>query len=145
MTGAPLASPVAALFPPGEERLRFEDLLTTELAAALARIQAGPVTPSIGAPAFRQELEAFDFERPRALEELLRWTIGRMEHGIVQMANPRYFGLFNPGANFPSQCADRIISLFNPQLASSASSPVPVELEAHVIRAVAVRAGLPPD
>ncbi|MDE2350222.1 MAG: hypothetical protein KGL92_17105 [Gammaproteobacteria bacterium] len=145
MTGAPLASPVAALFPPGEERLRFEDLLTTELAAALARIQAGPVTPSIGAPAFRHELEAFDFERPRALEELLRWTIGRMEHGIVQMANPRYFGLFNPGANFPSQCADRIISLFNPQLASSASSPVPVELEAHVIRAVAVRAGLPPD
>ena len=31
--------------------------------------------------------------------------------------------------------------LFNPQLASSASSPVPVALESHVIRAVARRAG----
>ncbi len=31
-----------------------------------------------------------------------------MEHGIVQMSNPRYFGLFNPGPNFPAQCADRI-------------------------------------
>jgi glutamate/tyrosine decarboxylase-like PLP-dependent enzyme len=65
-----------------------------------------------------------------------------MEHGIVQMANPRYFGLFNPGASFPAQCADRVAGLFNPQLASSASSPVPVELERHVIRAVAERAAL---
>ena len=53
------------------------------------------------------------------------------------MANPRYFGLFNPGASFPAQCADRIAGLFNPQLASSGSSPVPVELERHVIRAIA--------
>jgi glutamate/tyrosine decarboxylase-like PLP-dependent enzyme len=68
-----------------------------------------------------------------------------MEHGIVQMANPRYFGLFNPGANFPSQCADRIAGTFNPQLASSASSPVPVALENHVIRAVARRASLGED
>jgi glutamate/tyrosine decarboxylase-like PLP-dependent enzyme len=65
-----------------------------------------------------------------------------MQHGIVQMANPRYFGLFNPGPNFPAQCADRISSLFNPQLASSASSPVPVELERQVIRAIARRAAM---
>jgi glutamate/tyrosine decarboxylase-like PLP-dependent enzyme len=63
-----------------------------------------------------------------------------MEQGIVQMANPRYFGLFNPGASFPAQCADRIAGQFNPQLASSASSPVPVALESHLIRAIARRA-----
>ena len=63
-----------------------------------------------------------------------------MEHGIVQMANPRYFGLFNPSPSFPAQCADRISGLFNPQLASSGSSPVPVELERHVVRAIARRA-----
>ena len=82
-----------------------------------------------------------DFEAARPIEQLLEWTLERMEHGIVQMTNPRYFGLFNPGANFPSQCADRIASVFNPQLASSASSPVPVALEGHLIRAVARRAG----
>ena len=65
-----------------------------------------------------------------------------MEHGIVQMSNPRYFGLFNPGASFPAQCADRIIGAFNPQLASSASSPVPVALESYLIRAVARRAAM---
>ncbi|MDE2304403.1 MAG: pyridoxal-dependent decarboxylase, partial [Gammaproteobacteria bacterium] len=41
-------------------------------------------------------------------------------------------------------CADRIAGAFNPQLASSASSPVPVAIEAHVVGAVAARAGLAP-
>lgn len=131
---------VAALFPSASDRNRVEDWLTGELQRALLRIQAGPVTPTIDMAAFRAELDTYDFGKPRPLEEMLRWTIERMEHGIVQMANPRYFGLFNPGPNFPSQCADRITSLFNPQLASSASSPVPVELERHVIRAIAQRA-----
>jgi len=138
----PLPGAAAALFPTGAERNRVEEWLTGELQRALQRIQAGPVTPTIDMAAFREELKTYDFGKPRPLEELLRWTLERMEHGIVQMANPRYFGLFNPGASFPAQCADRIASLFNPQLASSASSPVPVELERHVIRAVAERAGL---
>jgi glutamate/tyrosine decarboxylase-like PLP-dependent enzyme len=138
----PLPGASAALFPGATERRRVEEWLTGELQGALLRIQAGPVTPTIDMAAFRTEIETFDFSKPRPLEETLRWTIERMEHGIVQMANPRYFGLFNPGANFPSQCADRVASLFNPQLASSASSPVPVELERHVIRAIAQRAAL---
>jgi glutamate/tyrosine decarboxylase-like PLP-dependent enzyme len=132
---------VEALFPPHAERERIEEWLTQALQRALPHIQSGPVTPTIDMAAFRAELETFDFGRPRPLEELLRWTIERMQQGIVQMANPRYFGLFNPGPNFPAQCADRIASLFNPQLASSASSPVPVELERYLIGAIARRAG----
>jgi glutamate/tyrosine decarboxylase-like PLP-dependent enzyme len=95
--------------------------------------------------ALRRELEACDFSRPRPLEELLDWAIDRLEHGTVHMTHPRYFGLFNPPANFPSQCADRISGAFNPQLASSGSSPAPVAMEQHVIRAIARRAGLPAD
>jgi glutamate/tyrosine decarboxylase-like PLP-dependent enzyme len=135
-----LPSAVAALFPPPEDRARIDAWLNAELDGALRRIQAGPVSPTVDMHAFRAELAAFDFAAPRPLQDALRWSIQQMEHGIVQMANPRYFGLFNPGANFPSQCADRIAALFNPQLASSASSPVPVALEGHVIQAVARRA-----
>lgn len=142
MSAAPLPGAVPALFPDAGERRRIEDWLTTELLDALAQLQAGPVTPTIDMASFRAELQTLDFSRPRALEEMLRWTIERLQHGIVQMGNPRYFGLFNPGAAFPAQCADRVASLFNPQLASSGSSPVPVELESHVIRAVGRRAGL---
>ncbi|HVC01629.1 MAG TPA: pyridoxal-dependent decarboxylase, partial [Steroidobacteraceae bacterium] len=133
----------ATLFPPPAERLRIEDTLTRALAAAHARARQGPVTPTIDLEAFRAELTGFEFASAQPLERLIDWTIERLQHGIVQMGNPRYFGLFNPGASFPAQCAERIANLFNPQLASSASSPVPVEIERHVIGEVARRAGLP--
>jgi glutamate/tyrosine decarboxylase-like PLP-dependent enzyme len=140
-----LPGAVPALFPNPADRERISNWLTLELAAAHRRVQAGPVAPNIDMQQFRAELDGFDFERPLPLEEALRWAIERLEHGIVQMSNPRYFGLFNPGANFPSQCADRLAASFNPQLASSASSPVPVALESHVIRAVARRAAFGDD
>ena len=140
-----LPGAVPALFPDLADRERISNWLTLELAAAHRRVQTGPVTPTIDMQQFRAELAGFDFERPQPLEEALRWTIERLEHGIVQMSNPRYFGLFNPGANFPAQCADRLAGSFNPQLASSASSPVPVALESHVIQAVARRAAFGGD
>ncbi|HWX78631.1 MAG TPA: pyridoxal-dependent decarboxylase [Steroidobacteraceae bacterium] len=137
-----LPDAIPALFPSPSDRERIGGWLTLELEAAMKRVQAGPVAPAGDVQKFRGELERFDFNTPQPLQDALRWTIDRMEHGIVQMSNPRYFGLFNPGANFPAQCADRIAGLFNPQLASSASSPLPVALESHVIRAVAQRAGM---
>jgi glutamate/tyrosine decarboxylase-like PLP-dependent enzyme len=140
-----LPGAVPALFPDPRERERINNWLTLELAAAHRRVQSGPVTPTIDMQQFRAELARYDFERPQPLEEALRWAIERLEHGIVQMSNPRYFGLFNPGANFPAQCADRLAGSFNPQLASSASSPVPVALESHLIRAVARRAAFGED
>jgi glutamate/tyrosine decarboxylase-like PLP-dependent enzyme len=66
-----------------------------------------------------------------------------MEHGLVHATHPRYLGLFNPAPSFPAQCADRIAATFNPQLASHATSPAAVAIEAHVTRSLARRAGLP--
>ncbi|MGH8291434.1 MAG: pyridoxal phosphate-dependent decarboxylase family protein [Steroidobacteraceae bacterium] len=140
-----LGPPVAALFPERAYRERLEDRLTRALAQAAERVLQGPVMPDIDMVQLRAELAAFDFEAPKPLEELIDWAIGRLEHGTVHMMHPRYFGLFNPPSNFPSQCADRIAGTFNPQLASSGSSPAPVAIEQHVIRAFAQRAGLPAE
>jgi glutamate/tyrosine decarboxylase-like PLP-dependent enzyme len=134
----------SALFPGSEDRQRWDDLLTRELAGANRRIARGSVTPTLAPGSLKCELSAFDFLAPRPLGELLSWTLSRMEHGVVHMTHPRYFGLFNPAPTFPAQCADRIVAAFNPQLASSKTSPAAVEIEAHVIQAVARRAGLPP-
>ena len=142
MNSDSLPEPIPALFPEDCDRNRIGSWLTGELEAARRRIQTGSVAPTIDMQKFRDELETFDFSQPRPLEEALHWAIARMESGIVQMTNPRYFGLFNPGASFPSQCADQIAATFNPQLASSGSSPVPVALESHVVKAVARRACL---
>ncbi len=140
-----LPPPVPALFPARELRVRLDDLLTRELAGAGERVARGSVTPTLDMARFRRELAGFDFHTPCPIEPLLEWTIAQLEHGVTHMTHPRYFGLFNPAAGFPSQCADRIAGAFNPQLASSGSSPAPVEIEAHLIRAIAQRAGLPAE
>lgn len=140
-----IAPPVAALFPDRATRERVEDRLTRALAAAEERVPRGSVTPDIDMAKLRSELAACDFAQPRPLEEVMDWIIAGLEHGTVHMTHPRYFGLFNPAPTFPAQCADRIAGSFNPQLASSGSSPVPVAIEAHVIAQIAARAGLPAE
>jgi glutamate/tyrosine decarboxylase-like PLP-dependent enzyme len=135
----------SSLFPIPSDRERWDDFLTRELIQANDRVAEGRVTPTLNAADFRRDLAGFNFQAPRPLDELLAWTIAQMEHGLVHVTHPRYFGLFNPAPTFPAQCADRIAGAFNPQLATSTTSPVAVEIEAHVIRAVARRAGFPPD
>jgi len=133
------------LFPDDALRARWDDLLTRELTRANRRVAEGAVTPARGLEAVTQALADFDFRSPRPLGELLSWTIAQLEHGLVHVTHPRYFGLFNPAPTFPAQCADRIAAVFNPQLATSTTSPAAVAIESHVIRHVAQRAGLPPE
>jgi glutamate/tyrosine decarboxylase-like PLP-dependent enzyme len=139
------SGPVRALFPTRQQRDAVSEALARELAEAQERVARGPVTPTIDLAVFRRELAAFDFTAARPLDATLRWTIAQLEQGIVHLTHPRYFGLFNPAPTFPSECADRIAAVFNPQLATATTSPVAVEIEAHVIRAVARRAGFPPQ
>src|SRR5690349_15027558 len=134
---------VAALFPSKEERVRWDDYLTRELLRANERVARGSVVPTIDMAELRSHLAEFDFRAPRGLDELLPWTIAQLEHGVVHMTNPRYFGLFNPAPTFPALCGDRLTSAFNPQLATATTSPAAIEIEAHVIRAIANRVGLP--
>ena len=137
--------PSAAFFPTRAERARLDDFLTQELPRANARIAQGSVVPTFDLAIFKKELAAIDFQTPRALDELISWSITQLEHGIVHMTHPRYFGLFNPAPTFPAECADRIVGAFNPQLATWTTAPAAVEIEAHVVKAVALRAGLPSD
>ena len=135
----------SALFPPRAERRRWDDAITESLLAAGERVVEGAVTPTLDLAAFRRDLSGFDFVAPQPLAGLLDWVVAQMERGVVHVTHPRYFGLFNPAPSFPAQCADRIAASFNPQLATSTTSPVPVEIETHVLRAVAQRAGLPDE
>ena len=132
-----------ALFPGSERRWTVDELLSRRLAAARDRVNQDSVVPTIDRPRFSEELASFDFETPVPLQQALDWTIAQMETGLVHVAHPRYFGLFNPTPTFPAQCADRIAAVFNPQLATSTTSPVAVAIEGHVIRAVAHRLGMP--
>ena len=139
------ASSRSTLFPSPADRKRWDHLLTNALASAHEQVAGGSVTPSIDRAGFDRALAAYDFERPQPFEDLARWTIAQMQHGVVHMTHPRYFGLFNPCPTFPAQAADRIAAAFNPQLASAVTSPAAVAIETHVISAIARRAGLPAE
>jgi glutamate/tyrosine decarboxylase-like PLP-dependent enzyme len=138
-----MLDPTPELFPSSGERVKLDDYLTLALRDVRTRIPARRVSPQFDAECFRSRLKGFDFQTPLPLRELLPWVIEQLEQGIVHLTHPRYFGLFNPNPTFASECADRIVAALNPQLATSTTSPVPVELEAHVIRAVAARVGFP--
>jgi glutamate/tyrosine decarboxylase-like PLP-dependent enzyme len=139
---APLnALPV--LFPDAAECRRLDLAIGDALAGSRARRAGAAVVPRFDRAAFQSELAAFDFASPRKLDAVMDWTVAQLERGMVQITHPRYFGLFNPKPCFPAELADRIAGAFNPQLASATTSPIPVAIEAHVIAAVAARAGLP--
>jgi glutamate/tyrosine decarboxylase-like PLP-dependent enzyme len=131
------------LFPAQPDRNRIDEWLTCMLADADARVRAGPVHATLDREVLAGEIAGWQFETPGKLEDVLAWTIERMERGLIHINHPRYFGLFNPAPTFPAQCADRITASFNPQLATVTTSPFAVELEAHVVRTIAHRAGLP--
>ena len=135
---------VPALFPGEEDRRTWNDFLTVALSEARRRIPQGGVGSTLDPTRLKEALSGFDFQSPRSLSDLLPWTIDQLEHGVVHMTHPRYFGLFNPSPSFPAECAERIVASFNPQLAASTTSPAAVEMEAHVIRMVAQRAGFAP-
>ena len=96
-----LPPPPVALFPPRAERLRVEDLLSRALADARERVLAGPVMPTIDRTRLRAELAAFDFASARPLEELIAWTVQRLEHGVVHMNHPPLLRAIQSGGELP--------------------------------------------
>lgn len=136
-----MASAGECLFPAAGERKRAGERLERALTESRARIRQGPVTPRPDIPEFEGELVRFDFARPGDLDEIIDWTVDTLERGLVHVTHPRYLGLFNPAPTFPAECADRIVSVFNPQLASTSTSPAAIAIERHTIAAVGIRAG----
>jgi len=117
------------LFYGSEERVEWDDYLTAAFCTSRYRIGEQRVNSSLDNEQFRPELEGFDLPFARPLTKLLPRIMERLEQGIVQLTHLRYFGLFNLAPTFPAECAERIFTGFNPQLATATTSPIPVEIE----------------
>ena len=106
-------------------------------------MRSGPGDPNIDMARFRRGARDLrsSIRRGRS-RSCSSGRIARMEHGIVQMSNPRYFGLFNPGREFP-RAVRRPRSPALSIRSSRAQPPRPSRSRSrmHVIRAVAQRAG----
>ena len=140
-----VATPSAARWPAKERRLAIQQELSVRLAEALDALQSGPVDPQPDPDALRARLKQFDFREPLDLLDASGSVIDLLQHGIVHLMHPAYFGLYNPSVTFPSILADQITAHFNPCLAVWSQAPAAVEIERHVVEAVGGLAGWRPD
>lgn len=132
-----------ALFPNLDHLMDAENALTERLNQARRDYASRNATSAELTPDWFEELKSKRFEQAEDLEPLMDWVIDALDTGSVQMTHPGYLGLFNPAPAFAAECADRIASMFNPQICVYSHAPAAVEIELHVINEMARRAGLP--
>ncbi len=133
----------SALFPSPDNMAAMENKLTEKLSHLRSAPKSRSVTSAHSSEKWRSTLADFTFDETTDLESLIDWVMSSLDDGMVQMTHPGHLGLFNPAPTFPSECADRITSAYNPQICVWSHAPKAVEIEQHVIRQLAQRIGLP--
>lgn len=107
----------------------------------LKHIAEQPVAPPAEPGKIRALLAPFDFQRPLDPAEVVERMAEGLRQFLVHTPHPGYYGLFNPAPTTMGIAADALTAVFNPQLASWNHSPLPVELENHLVRAFGSRFG----
>ena len=100
-----------------------------------------PVTPGLNPEQIRDFIKQSDFSNQKDPKEALDHVIEGLERHSVQCAHPKYFGLFNPRANFAGILADFITAGVNPQLAAWSHSPFANEVESRIIQDFGLKFG----
>ena len=136
---------IGSLFPSIGEMRSIEDQLSQKLADVRQRSMTRRTTPEPLSPDWLANLKSKSFDQTEELSAAMDWVIEALESGIVQMTHPGHLGLFNPSPNFASECADRIVSAFNPQICVYTHAPAAVEIERHTINQIALKIGMPAE
>ncbi len=108
------------------------------------KLDAHRVTPELDPAAIRALLGRFDFCAPVDPLEAFNFLVEGLWKYQTHTPHPRYYGLFNPAPTTVSIAADALVAAFNPQLAAWSHSPLAIEIEQHVIRALAAQFGYDP-
>ena len=108
------------------------------------KVEAHRVTPELDPAAIRALLARFDFCAPVEPMEGLDFLVENLWKYQTHTPHPRYYGLFNPAPTTVSIAADALVAAFNPQLAAWSHSPLAIEIEQHVIRALGTQFGYDP-
>ncbi|BBM87259.1 pyridoxal phosphate-dependent decarboxylase family protein [Candidatus Uabimicrobium amorphum] len=113
---------------------KIEDYLTS--------VDSLPVPQKTTTEEVQQILSQIDFDRPMAVEEVIDWTHTHLKKTLLQIASRDYYGVFNPQASSMSLIADAFLAVYNPQLASTASAMLCIEMENYLIDYFAKKFGL---
>ena len=108
-------------------------------------VHTGRVTPDLDPAGIRALLDPFDFTTPRDPLAMVDFIAANLSAFQTHTPHPRYYGLFNPAPTTMGIAADTLVAAFNPQMAAWAHSPLAVEVEQHLIRALGERFGYRPQ
>ena len=109
------------------------------------KLEVHRVTPELDPAAIRALLARFDFSAPVDPLEAFNFLVEGLWKYQTHTPHPRYYGLFNPAPTTVSIAADALVAAFNPQLAAWSHSPLAIEIEQHVIRALGAQFGYDPE
>lgn len=107
----------------------------------LEGVDQARVSPELNPGEIRAYLSQVDFNHPLTPQQAVDFVARGLWEHQVHTAHPRYFGLFNPTPSSMGVAADALAAAFNPQLAAWSHNPFAVELENHLIQALAERFG----
>ena len=97
------------------------------------------VTPELEPGKIRALLRHFDFREPVDPLKALDFAAENLWRYQTHTPHPRYYGLFNPAPTTMGIAADTLVAAFNPQLAAWSHSPLAIEIEQHLVRALGAR------
>ncbi|WP_339481834.1 pyridoxal phosphate-dependent decarboxylase family protein [Pseudomonas sp. RL_5y_Pfl2_73] len=132
---------IASFFPEQRERTEIFGFLKGVVDNYVSDISSIEVNPSMSKADIGQILSRYDFDGSLPVASVLSDVLSMMEHGVVHVTSPNYFGLFNPSTSFWGGIADFITALYNPQLAVWSHAPACVDIEDKLIRYLAGLAG----
>lgn len=89
----------------------------------------------------RAYAQQYKFEQAEDSMTVISAAIEGLKKYAVHTPHPKYFGLFNPRANFLSTIADYITAVFNPQLAAWSHAPYAAEIERFLIQSFGQKFG----
>lgn len=135
---------IASFFPEQRERTEIFGFLKGVVDNYVTDISRIEVNPSMSKADIGKILSRYDFDGSLPAASVLSDVLNMMEHGIVHVTSPNYFGLFNPTTSFWGSIADFITGLYNPQLAVWSHAPACVDIEEKLIRYLGKLAGFDP-
>jgi aromatic-L-amino-acid/L-tryptophan decarboxylase len=103
------------------------------------------VSPRLDSSKIVEEVRKIDFSEPLTPKNAIKHLLEGMKSYSVHTPHPKYFGLYNPRANFPSILGDLITAVFNPQLAAWSHSPFANEIESYLIAEFGKKFGYPSE
>jgi glutamate/tyrosine decarboxylase-like PLP-dependent enzyme len=133
-----------ALLLPPRERQELWRRLVEAIEKYLRDVGNAPVATQASPDEMRKLLARWDFSAPAGPARALDFVVEGLWRYQIHGSHPRYFGLFVPAPATMGIAGNALAAAFNPQLGAWFHSPFAVEVEQHLVRAMAGRFGYDP-